>query len=181
MSEQVVSKRYADALFQLGKEKLSLDKFVDEFTIVRRIFQDNEELKTFLLHPGINNVKKKQLLMEAFGGMHTDVINTLKLIVDRHRTDLIPSIIDGFLQLVNDAKGIAVATVYSVRELSNDEKLNLKMSFVKRLNKSEVHIQNVVDPSLIGGMKIRIGNTIYDGSISRKLQRIERDIVSANI
>ncbi|RLL42908.1 F0F1 ATP synthase subunit delta [Oceanobacillus piezotolerans] len=180
MSDQVVAKRYADALFVLGQEKLSLDKFVEEFKVVRQIFEDNEKLNTFLFHPGINKEQKKLLLTEAFQGMHQDVVNTLKLLVDRHRTELIPSIIDHFVQVVNDAKGIAEAYVYSVRELTGDEKVHLKAAFTKRLNKGSIQFTNIVDPTLIGGVKIRIGNTIYDGSVSGKLKRIERNIGTAN-
>ncbi|RKQ34375.1 F0F1 ATP synthase subunit delta [Oceanobacillus halophilus] len=181
MSEALVAKRYAEALFTLGQEKLYLDKFVEEFSVVREVFETNEQLVTFLTHPGINNGKKKELIDKSFQGFQKDVVNTIKLLVERHHTVVIPAIIDAFLQRVNDAKGIADATVYSVRELTDDEKLKVKESFVKRLNKQEIRIQNIVDPSLMGGIKIRVGNTIYDGSISGKLKRFERNILTANI
>ena len=180
MSEAVVAKRYAEALFQLGNEKHTLDKFVEEFRVVQEVFQDNNKLYTFLKHPRINNAKKKQFLGEVFQGLQADVVNTLKLLVERHRVEITSSIIDHLIRLYNDAKGIAEATVYSIRELSRSERQALVTSFVKRFNKSTFLINNVVDPSLIGGMKIRIGNTIYDGSISGKLRRIEQNIVTAN-
>ncbi|WP_373893969.1 F0F1 ATP synthase subunit delta [Virgibacillus natechei] len=179
MSE-VVASRYADALFQLGEDKANLEKLVEDFQIVHEVFQNNEQLHTFLTHPRINNEKKKQLLVEAFQGLSTDALNTLKLLVDRRRTEIIPSIIDHFIQLVNDAKEIAEATVYSVRELSDDERSQLETTFAKRFNKKAIKLKNVVDTSIIGGIKIRIGNTIYDGSVSGKLSRIARNIGTAN-
>ncbi|WP_010648357.1 F0F1 ATP synthase subunit delta [Oceanobacillus massiliensis] len=180
MSEAIVAKRYADALFQLGKEKNSLEQYADEFRVVREVFKNNKQLVTILKHPKIDNVKKKQFISEVFQGVHIDVVNTIKLVVERHRTDAIPSIINHFIQLVNDAKGIAEATVYSVRELSDSEKQQLQLSFSKRLGKTSINLLNVVDPSVIGGVKIRVGNTIYDGTVSGKLNRISRKIVSAN-
>ncbi|WP_067728531.1 F0F1 ATP synthase subunit delta [Oceanobacillus damuensis] len=180
MSEQVVSKRYAEALFQLGKEKNTQDLLVEEFRVVREVFKNNKKLDTFLKHPKIDNEKKKQFLTQAFQGTQTDVVNTLKLLVERRRTAAVPSIIDHFIQLVNDAKGIADATVYSVRELSEAEKQQLQVTFAKRMGKAAINLENVVDPSIIGGIKIRVGNTIYDGTISGKLNRISRRIVSAN-
>jgi F-type H+-transporting ATPase subunit delta len=93
---------------------------------------------------------------------------------------LIPFIVDAFIKNVNDAKGIEVATVYSVRELTADEKQNLQVSFAKRIGKNTLQFENVVDPALLGGIKIRVGNTIYDGSISGKLHRIERKITAAH-
>ncbi|MFD1348295.1 F0F1 ATP synthase subunit delta [Oceanobacillus caeni] len=181
MSETVVANRYAEALFELGQEKHILDKFVEEFTVVREVFQTEEQFVKFLTYPGINNDKKKELIEAAFKGCQKDVINSVKLLVERHHTVNVPIIIDHFIQLVNDSKGIAEATVYSVRELSSDELLKVKQSFTKRLKKEKIHITNIVDPSIMGGIKIRVGNTIYDGSISNKLKRFERNIVTANI
>lgn len=180
MSETVVAKRYADALFQLGKEKDTLNKFEEEFNVVREVFENNAELNTFLMHPQINNEKKKQLLSVAFKGMQADVVNTLKLLVDRHRIAIIPTVIEHFTQLVNDAKGIAEATVYSVRALSDAEKNQLATTFSKRLHKTSIKLTNIVDTSILGGIKIRVGNTIYDGTIGGKLKRIERNITTAN-
>ncbi|MFD1036852.1 F0F1 ATP synthase subunit delta [Virgibacillus byunsanensis] len=175
MSEAVVSKRYAEALFQLGNEKATLEKLIEELHVVREVFQNNQQLYKFLKHPKVNYVEKKQFLDEAFQGYSTDVLNTMKLLVERQRVEIIPSTIDHFIKLVNDAEGIAQATVYSVRELSDMEKQELESKFAKRFNKKAIKLENIVDPSIIGGVKIRMGNTIYDGSISGKLRRIERD------
>ncbi len=181
MSENVIAKRYADALFQLGLEKSTLEQYVEDLTVIREVFSDNKELNTFLLHPKVNGEQKEQFIAKCLSGLHTDVVNTVKLLVERHRTTLIPSVVDAFIKYVNDAKGIEVATVYAVRELSEDEKQKLKVSFAKRLGKNTIEFKSVIDPSLIGGIKIRVGNTIYDGSISGKLHRMERKITVANI
>ncbi|HLT55049.1 MAG TPA: F0F1 ATP synthase subunit delta [Bacillota bacterium] len=177
----VVAKRYADALFQLGQEKLTLDKFMEEFAVVREVFAGNEQLNKFLTHPGVSKAKKKQLIQDAFQGLQKDVVNTIKLLVERHHTAIIPAVIDEFSKMVKEEKGIVDAQVYSVRPLTDDEKLKLQDSLAKKLNKNALNIINLVDPTLIGGVKIRVGNTIYDGSISGKLKRIERNIVTANI
>ncbi|GGB56127.1 ATP synthase subunit delta [Lentibacillus populi] len=180
MSEAVVAKRYADALFQLGTEKQAHEEMVEEFRVVKEIFQDNKRLYTFLKHPRVNNEKKKQFLDEVFQGMSTDVVNTLKLLVERHRVEIIPFVIDQFRQMVYDAQGIAEATVYSVQELSDAEIKELAAVFAKRLGKKEIKLENKIDPSIIGGVKLQIGNTIYDGSLHAKLKRIERNIAGAN-
>ncbi|MFC3039659.1 F0F1 ATP synthase subunit delta [Virgibacillus xinjiangensis] len=180
MSEALVAKRYAEALFQLGNEKAALEQFVEEFRVVKEVFQTNDNLVTFLKHPRVDLEKKKQFLEDVFQGLSKDVVNTLKLLVERHRVEATPSIIDHLVQFRNDALGIAEAEVYSVRQLSDTELKQLENSFAKRIGKKEVKLQNVVDPSIMGGIKLRMGNTIYDGSISGKLKRIERNIVTAD-
>lgn len=180
MSDVLAAKRYADALFQLGKEKSILEQYSKDLRIVEEVFQDNEQLYEFLLHPKVSGEQKEKLITESLQGLHTDVVNTIKILVNRHRTTLIPSIVEAFIELVNDSMGIEVATVYSVRELTDEEKEELQTSFAKRIGKSTLEFETIIDPSLMGGIKIRVGNTIYDGSISGKLQRIERDIKVAN-
>ncbi|WP_186576608.1 F0F1 ATP synthase subunit delta [Aquibacillus kalidii] len=179
-SNLVVSKRYAEALFQIGKEKSKLDHMEPELQIVKEVFQNNEEFTTFLKHPKINVDKKKQLIKEVFKDFSSDVVNTLYLLVDRHIEEAVPSIVDHFVKLVNDAKGIAEAKVYSVRELSDQEKEQLTNVFSEKLNLKALNIVNIVDSSLIGGVKLKIGNTIYDGSVKAKLERFERNIATAN-
>ncbi|MEN1967684.1 F0F1 ATP synthase subunit delta [Lentibacillus sp. N15] len=180
MSEAIVARRYADALFQLGNEKQITDTLVEDFLVVKEVFQENQKLVTFLKHPRVHNAKKKQFIEEVFQGMSNDVVNTLKMLVERHRIEIIPSIIDHLSLLANDAKGTAEADAYSVRALSEAELEQLAQTFAKRLNKTAIKLTNKIDPSIIGGIKIHMGNTIYDGSISGKLKRIERSILTAN-
>ncbi|GAA0605273.1 F0F1 ATP synthase subunit delta [Virgibacillus siamensis] len=180
MSEAVVANRYADALFQIANEQGKTEQLMEEFDVLGEIFRTNHELNAFLEHPRVSNSRKKQFIGDVFNDFSVNVKNTLKILVERHRTEVIPSIIDHYIKLMNDAKGIAEATVYSVRELSDDEREQLEKTFAKRLNKQMVKLQNVVDPSVLGGVKVRVGNSIYDGTISGKLQRLERNIGIAN-
>jgi F-type H+-transporting ATPase subunit delta len=181
MSEAVVAKRYADALFQLASEKAALNDFLEELRVVKQVFEENSELNEFLAHPRVTNEKKRVFLDEVFAGASKDVLNTLKILAERHRIGIVSELVGAFESLVNEASGIAQGKVYSVRKLSDAEKADLETSFAKRLNKSVVKLENVVDPSVVGGVKIRVGNTIYDGTVSGKLRRIEQNIKLANI
>lgn len=180
MSKAVVSKRYAEALFQLIQTKEKVDSIESELLIVKEVFQQNPDFNAFLEHPGFDGLKKKQLIDQAFKDFSEEVRNTLKLLIDRHNEDAIPEIVDQFIAFANDSKGIALATVYSVRSLSEEEKKQLVEVFTKRLAVNTLKINNVVDPTIIGGIKLKVGNTIYDGSVKGKLERIERNIVSVN-
>lgn len=180
MSQTIVAKRYAEALFQLTEEKNRLNQTVEDLSVVKEVFNSSSQLNSFFKHPSISRENKNNVLEEAFDGVHRDVLNTLKILVNRGRVEVIPSIVDHFIQLVNDKKGIAKADVYSTRELSTLEQNKLKKTFAKRFNKTGIQLNNIVNPSILGGIKVQIGNTIYDGSVEGKLKRIERDIVAAN-
>lgn len=180
MSEVIVARRYAEALFQLGSEKEILDQYVDELREIRKVFLENDQLYTFLNHPKVNNEKKKQFITTVFNGAHVDVMNTLLLLIEKKRITIAPSMVDHFIAMVNDARGIAEATVYSVRPLSDNEQKSLQATLAQRFNKTTIELQNKIDPALIGGLKIHVGNTIFDGSVQGKLRRMERNIATAN-
>lgn len=176
MSEAVVAKRYADALFQLANEKNHSETLMNELQIVKDLFKENEKLIEILNHPQISANDKQKIIDETFGSFDKDVVHTLKLLVTRHRIGNIVEIIDQVADVYNEASGIAVATVYSARELSNSEQEDIAVSFKKQLQKKEIKINNIIDPSVLGGLKIRVGNTIYDGTISSKLNQIKHNI-----
>ncbi|HLS24216.1 MAG TPA: F0F1 ATP synthase subunit delta [Pseudogracilibacillus sp.] len=180
MSVNVIAKRYAEALFQIGEENKTLDTLVKQFTNLKEVFVENEDFLTYMNHPGVSGQDKASFIDQVFKKFEPVVVNTLKLLVERQRVELTPSIIKHFVQLVNDEKGIAEVTVQSVRELNKAEKKQLEKNLAKRFDKKTVHITNIVNPDILGGLHIRIGNTIIDGTIKNKLHRIERKITSAN-
>ncbi|MEQ6376997.1 F0F1 ATP synthase subunit delta [Bacillaceae bacterium S4-13-58] len=178
MSNPVVAKRYAVALFQIGKEKSMLEILEEELRTVREVFVTNDKLLPYLNHPGVSRERKHQLLDTAFKGISKEIRNTLALLVDRRREDSVVDMIQFFMEQSNDYRNIADADVYSVRELTNDEKKELEQIFTAKSNKSSIRIRTIIDPSIIGGVKLKIGNRIYDGSISGKLARIERSLLA---
>lgn len=179
MSQNAVANRYAVALYQLAKEKNLLDQLEQELKVVEQVVAENPQFLTILKHPKIAKETKKALVKEIFQDASETVINTILLLIDRKREDLLLDIAEEYFLLANDARGIADANVYSVRALTSDEEKALSDVFAKKVGKTELRIKNIVDSSLIGGIKMRIGNTIFDGSVKGKLERIERQLLSA--
>ncbi len=178
MSNGTVAKRYAIALFQVANEQNILDQVEQELLAVKSVFTENEQFFSVLNHPKVPNAKKKLLVKESFTNLSSSVLNTMMILVDRNRQSLISSVVDFFIEAANDARGIAEAKVYSVRALTEDEKDALSVAFAKKVGKSTLRINNIVDKSVLGGVKLRIGNRIYDGSVSGKLARIERELLT---
>ncbi|RSD27130.1 F0F1 ATP synthase subunit delta [Mesobacillus subterraneus] len=177
MSNSTVAKRYALALFQLASEKQVLAQVEEELRTVKEVVVNNPELMAFLKSPKLPNEKKKEVLTNAFGLVSTYVLNTLMILVDRHREDQITDVADQFIALANDAKGIAEAKVYSVQPLTAEQAGALSAAFAPQVGKSALQIENIVDSNLLGGVKLRIGNRIFDGSLQGKLDRLERKLL----
>jgi len=180
MSESITAKRYAEALFQLGQEHDTLNDMVADLQAVTDIFHKHERIYTYLDHPRVKYAEKKQFLTETFKDLQPMILHTILILVAHDHAEIIPSITAQFIQKVNEDKGVGVAQVYSVRKLSDSETQSLADNFAKRFNKKTIQIENVIDSTVLGGLKIRIGNTVFDGSIKGKLARLERDIVTEN-
>lgn len=178
MSNSMVAKRYASALFQIAKEQQILSQVEEELRVVREVLQYNTDLKAVLKSSKLTNAQKKVVLKEAFASVSVYVLNTLLILIDRHREDEINHVANEFIELANDEMGIAEADVFSIRPLSDDEREAISTTFAAKVGKKSLRIENFVDSDLLGGIRLRIGNRIYDGSLRGKLNRLERKLLS---
>jgi F-type H+-transporting ATPase subunit delta len=177
MSDTSVAKRYAVALFQIAKEQNLLDTFEEELRAIKEVFSNNDDLQVFLQHPKVTAEAKKKLIGEAFENTSIQVRNTLLLMADRHRTDVIAQMAVDFIELINEERSVADALVYTVRPLTDSELDAVSAAFAAKVGKKTLRIENIVDRSVLGGIKLRIGNRIFDGSVSGKLERLERELL----
>ncbi|MCM3726697.1 F0F1 ATP synthase subunit delta [Neobacillus cucumis] len=178
MSNTMVAKRYASALFQITNEQQILNQVEEDLRVVKEVLEYNLDLKAVLKSSKLTIDKKKEIVKNAFSSVNLYVLNTVLLLIDRHREDQIVEVTDQFLELANEAKGIADAEVYSARELTDAERDALSATFAAKIGKKSLRIENIVDSNLLGGIRLRIGNRIYDGSLRGKLDRLERKLLS---
>jgi F-type H+-transporting ATPase subunit delta len=178
MSNSIVAKRYALALLNIAKEKDSLGVIQEELRVVKEVVQYNPELKAILNSSKLSIAKKKEIIKNAFTSVNVNVLNTLLILIDRHREDQIVNLANEFLELANEEMGIAEAEVYSTRALTDAEREAISTVFAAKIGKKSLKIENIVDSNLLGGVRLRIGNRIYDGSLRGKLDRLERKLLS---
>lgn len=178
MSNSMVAKRYASALFQIAKEQQILSTVEEELRVVKEVLQYNKELQAVLKSSKLTKDQKKDIIKTSFASVSVYVLNTLMILIDRHREDEIVEVVNQFTQLSNDELGIAEAEVYSIRPLTAVERDAISTTFAAKIGKKSLKIENIVDSDLLGGIKLRIGNRIYDGSLRGKLNRLERKLLS---
>lgn len=178
MSNSMVAKRYALALFQIAKETGALGVIEEELRVVKEVVQYNPELKNILNSSKLSIEEKKEIIKSSFATVNVNVLNTILILIDRHREDQIVDVANEFLELANDEMGIAEAQVYSTRELTDAEREAISSVFAAKVGKKSLKIGNIVDSNLLGGIRLRIGNRIYDGSLRGKLDRLERKLLS---
>ncbi|WP_066310006.1 F0F1 ATP synthase subunit delta [Bacillus sp. FJAT-29814] len=177
MSSSMVAKRYALALLQIAKEQRLLTELEAELRVVKEVLQYTPELNAVLKSSKLTIDKKKEIVTQAFAAVNQYVLNTLLILIDRHREGEIVNVANEYIELANQELGIAEAEVTSTRPLSDAERQALSAVFAAKIGKSSLKIENYVDSELLGGLKLRIGNRIYDGSLRGKLDRLERKLL----
>ena len=174
MSQSTVAKRYAQALFEAANESKLLAEVGQDLAELSKVLADTPELLTLLSAPKVSVERKKQFIGEIFAGAQPVVINVLQLLVERKRFNEVVNVVEEFDRLSADSQGFARATVFSTRPLSEEERTEISAAFAKRVNKNSLAIDNVIDESLIGGIRVQIGNDIFDSSVKGKLARLQK-------
>ncbi|OIJ11745.1 F0F1 ATP synthase subunit delta [Anaerobacillus alkalilacustris] len=182
MKQDHVAKRYATAVFELAKEQNAVEQMKEELQVVVEVVENTNLFDTFFKHPKITSERKKELVKASFQGKISDtLLSTLFLLIDKKREGILFKMAEEFLKLSNEEQGIAEAKVFTAKPLTDAEKVAFSATFSKVSGKGTLTIENIVEPELIGGFKVRIGDRIYDGSVLSQLRRIERRMISGNV
>lgn len=177
MSQSTVAKRYAQALFETAQDNNVIVEVGQDLAEFTKVLADTPELLTLLSAPKVSVQRKKQFISELFAGAQPAVINALQLLVERKRFNEVADVVAGYELLAADAQGVAKATVFSTRPLTDEERAEISAAFAKRVNKNSLVIDNVIDESLIGGIRVQIGNDFFDSSVKGKLERLQSKLI----
>ncbi len=172
-----VAERYALALFQVSQKHGSALEVEQDLREVKKVFEMTPDLYNLIVSPKLSADKRTNLINEVFKEANPLVVNTLQLMAERKRLNEVGSMVDELVALSNSAQGIEDAKVYSTRPLTEEERASISSVFSKKIGKQSLRIENIIDPSLIGGLRLQIGNRIYDSSVSTKLARLQRQLI----
>lgn len=170
----LVAKRYAKALFEVAKEQEIIGVVEQELRSIVEIVGQNVDFTKLLQHPNVGTTAKIGMIKEVFGGRVSEaVFNTLQLLLENGRQSVLAELLDAYVSIANEALGQANAIVYSPFPLSEAEANKVSEKF-NQLTGKKIRLEHVIDASLIGGFQVRIGDRLYDGSLSGKLARLEK-------
>ena len=177
---KLVSKTYGEALFELVLERGTMDLTLEEVQGVCQILEENEELNRLLTHPKISKEEKKSVLENIFQGrVSADVLGFLLILIEKDRYSELPAIADYFISKVKEYKNIGTAQVISAMPVTDAQKQQIEKKLLSTTDYTAFEMDYQTDPSLIGGIIIRIGDRVVDGSIRSKLERMARSLSEA--
>ena len=179
---KLVSKTYGDALFQAAQEKDCLDVLYEEVLALQEVLKEHEDLIQLLNHPQVVKEEKVRIIHNVFQGRVSDeMMGFLAAVVDKGRQNDIPSIFAYFTTQVKEYKKIGTAFVTSAVELTSAQQTRVKEKLLATTRYVEFEMNYNVDPSLIGGMIIRIGDRVVDSSIKTQLYELKRELLNVQL
>ena len=175
MTNRTAATRYARALLDVAvKETADLDRVERELASIVDLFAQHKVLSQVLLNPVVP-VPRKRAAMDALtarGRLLPMVTKLLGLLAERDRLVLLPDLLAAYRDRLLDYRNVVRAEVTTTVPLRDDQVKAIETNLARASGRT-VSLSTKVDPSIIGGVVTRIGSTIYDGSVTRQLQRMK--------
>ncbi|MDR1960650.1 MAG: F0F1 ATP synthase subunit delta [Gracilibacteraceae bacterium] len=176
MLDGALARRYARALFELAAEAGALDATDRELREITDILQASPDLRHMLGHPRVEAAEKRAVLEQIFGTKIRQLTRQFfYLLLDRRRQGILPSIQREFSRMADEKNQVVEATVTSAADLNAAQRRGLK-AVVRKLTGKNARLLSRVDPDLIGGAKLKIGDRVMDGSLASRLGQMRRDL-----
>jgi F-type H+-transporting ATPase subunit delta len=177
--EHRIVRRYASALFAAASRAGPVDQVESDLGLVNYAIEQSPDLWEALVSPIIPPPKKREILADIFEGKVSEItLSYLGLCVDKRREEVIRETEAEFVTLANEARGIILAEATSATELSDDQEARL-ISKLSETTGKRVELSRKVDPSLIGGLLVRMGDTVIDGSIRGQLEALRERLLES--
>jgi len=174
-----VARVYASALLRTGEAQQSLPRIVDDLRLLRELYSGDAQFRAFFTSPRVDPRVKREFLLKTFEGrLDRPVLGLLCVLVDKQREAVLDNVADWFDRFRDLREGRIHAHVTSARALEPDQRDELVSRLAAATGK-QVQLHEKVEPRLLGGLVIKVGDRVLDGTLRRKLERLRRELVAA--
>lgn len=180
MLKNPIAMKYAQAIFELAEEGQLTDTVGSELRTVKDAIEAQRDLAVFIAHPSTPREAKKEVIAKVFGTEVGELTQKILLyLIDKRREAMLPAIADAYTKLVYEARGIIEAHVRSAMPLTDAEVKRLTAALKKRSGK-DIVLTQTIDPTLLGGLVVQMGDTLLDGSVKRQLSEMKDVLMGAD-
>lgn len=181
-----IARPYARAMFDVARESDALDSVSTSLAVAKELLADGQTSR-FLANPSMSNEQRLEFLQQlfataegegsVFAGSSEHGTNTLKLLLEYGRMNVLPEIADRFDALKADVENTVDVTVTAAAELNDSQKKTIETALKDRLGRN-VNLSTEIDENLIGGAVIRAGDVVIDGSVRARLESLSNALVA---
>ena len=173
------SLQYANALADIALVQGAADPALKQLADFAAAFAESAELRNFLASPAVNRDAKHAVIEKLVARLGASKIirNFLFVVADHGRTHILPEIVSAFQEVVRQRQGIAEAEISTAIELTAAQKAEFA-STLQRMTGKRVETKYSLEPALLGGAVVRIGDAIYDGSLRQRLNAMRQRLAA---
>ena len=168
MKNEVVAKPYARALHSLARDQGKEEQVAQELGQVLITWDGNREFRQFVRRPEISVTAKREAISRLFTDLDPLTVHLLDVVIEKHREEMLAAIYEAYRNLSDESRGIMHAEVSTATVLTEDQEQSLVQALSGAIGRT-VKIAVKRDPSLLGGVVIRLGDRVLDGSLARRL------------
>lgn len=181
MTNETIARSYAVTLFELARRQDGLESFAEGMDTVIGLVDQNPSFRVFLETPRIADREKKELLKKVFGNvLPRPLLNFLQVTVDKRRQRLLGLMTEEFHALLDEHHGRTHVTVTVARELDPQTLQELSGKLSALLGREAIpHVR--VKPAVLGGVHLKTGDTVYDGTLRRRIKQLRKQLVTAEL
>lgn len=175
MRDIKVAYRYAKSLLGIAIEQKALENVHNDMQLINLVCSENKDLEMLLKSPIVKSDKKNAILSEIFGKHISKISNTfISIILIKKRESILADIATAFIDLYKTEKNIATASVTTAVKISEQQKTKI-IDLLKSQGSTSVDLKEIINPDIIGGMILKVGDKQIDESIKRKLSNLEME------
>ena len=176
MSESRLAARYAEALLHLAQARRSVDVIRSELRDLVELIETTPELRRLLERPDMGAAQKLEALREGLGGRFSEtVMALLATLLRHHRGETVAEVLEAYEELADRAAGVIRAEARTVIPLSEQQRARL-VAVLEGMTGKKVKLEERVDPTVLAGMRLQVGDRLIDGSAAGRLARMRKEL-----
>ena len=175
MSSTRAAIRYAKAILDFANSKSVAIEVSQDMTLIANTIKENKELQDFIENPTLRNEVKNNALLEVFASVNDVTKGLFQLLFENKRFEILESIAVEYNKLFDEANGVEVAKVTTAVAMTPELEAKV-LAKIKEFSNKKVSIESTIDPSIIGGFILRIGDKQYNASVANRLQVLKREL-----
>ena len=173
-----LANKYAVAIFELAQEENKLEVYGIQLDEICRLISGQADLKAFMNNPQVQPQAKRELFSKLFKeDLASTVYNFIMLLIDKRRESLLEAIVERYQALSNDARNIIEAEVTVAAALIQGQQEQL-VAKLEQVTGKTVLVSTRVDKSIIGGIVVKLGDKLIDGSVVRRMQSLQKQLMA---
>ncbi len=173
-----IARVYAGALFEAAKDSDKLDEIHSELDEFADAMNESNDMRVFFFSPYFSSEEKKKAIGETVSGASDEFVNFLELLAEKHRMPAIYAIRRRYDELWAEAMKRLEVTLTSAIELDKSVSEQVGKEIERQTDRT-IDLKTEVDPDILGGLVLRVGNRVLDASLRSKLEKLRKEVASA--